>query len=786
MKIKQKALCFLLTLALVLTSINLWGTVEGDTVHAEDGSDTWVLYELSYYNNDGDTTIISNAKPTELKAGTAINDKQTWITPDGKYKLTMTSNGNTVTLNTFAYQGEYKQVDDLKLPTTLKLVFYTSVAQDKDYEGDTEKYDCVSAKSTMTLMSVGTAFDNKYVTTSTNTYLDLTLPVGVTSIDKGAFAGNTKLRAINFGNAIQTVDESAFSGCNNLSTIDLANLYSHINTIPKNCFYGCNVLQVASIPSTVQNIGEGAFYQCNAIDNLILGDNIKTVGKNAFAMCSNLRYIYITSDYQDWSTIVASNEKAKLIISKINQEPIVASNGNTSSVGSYLFSSQRINTFGKIDLTSISVTCNGVQVPVTEYRDTTYGYPTKAYYFVVTARGTYSVTATDILGNTVTKSFKYEKDINDTVAPTISVSGQGSDGYYNAATVTVNENETYLGSVIIDGNPVTLAVDQTSYSTRITTDGEHTITVSDVFGNSSSKSFKVDSTYPVVKGVESGVVYTKSVKPEFSDNFGIKSATLNGENFTSGSKVEATGVYKLVVSDYAWNTVVVNFTIGLDNPTIQGIQNNAYTNKPVNLKFSCVGGIKSVIDNYNGLSTNLNTSSAKVTKEGEHKITVTGYNGKSSTIKFIIDCAKPKIESSNGKSAYIRNLKSYLTVSDSNLDTVTINGVTVKKEKIKLDKAKRYKVVATDKAGNSTTATYTVDTTAPSIKGVKVNKTYKKAVTVKFYDKYGIKKATVNNKKVSAKQLKKGYKCSKKGNYTVKVWDNAGNSKTVKFKIAKK
>ena len=71
-----------------------------------------------------------------------------------------------------------------------------------------------------------------------------------------------------------------------------------------------------------------------------------------------------------------------------------------------------------------------------------------------------------------------------------------------------------------------------------------------------------------------------------------------------------------------------------------------------------------------------------------------------------------------------------------------------------------------------------IDTVKPTIKGVKNGKTYAK-VTIKFSDKgSGIKKATLNGK-----TIKSGTKVTKKGSYTVKVWDNAGNVKTVKFII---
>ena len=73
------------------------------------------------------------------------------------------------------------------------------------------------------------------------------------------------------------------------------------------------------------------------------------------------------------------------------------------------------------------------------------------------------------------------------------------------------------------------------------------------------------------------------------------------------------------------------------------------------------------------------------------------------------------------------------------------------------------------------------DKTKPTVKGVKNNKTYKKAVKIRFFDASGIKKATLNGKKI-----KPGKKVKKNGKYKLVVVDNAGNKRVIKFKIKKK
>ena len=70
------------------------------------------------------------------------------------------------------------------------------------------------------------------------------------------------------------------------------------------------------------------------------------------------------------------------------------------------------------------------------------------------------------------------------------------------------------------------------------------------------------------------------------------------------------------------------------------------------------------------------------------------------------------------------------------------------------------------------------DKKKPTVKGVKNKKTYKRKVKIKFFDKSGIKKATLNGKRI-----KSGKKVSKKGKYKLIVIDKAGNKRVIKFKI---
>ena len=135
---------------------------------------------------------------------------------------------------------------------------------------------------------------------------------------------------------------------------------------------------------------------------------------------------------------------------------------------------------------------------------------------------------------------------------------------------------------------------------------------------------------------------------------------------------------------------------------------------------------------------------------------------------------------SGAKNEKFYNTGITLNVNSENLlEQVNVNGQTSKSDCLLLTDEGNYKVTALDINGNKSTIKFYIDMTKPAVKGVKNGNTYKKNRTVKFSDKgSGIKKATLNNKKINS-----GKKIAKKGNYTLSVVDKAGNKKTVKFKI---
>lgn len=124
--------------------------------------------------------------------------------------------------------------------------------------------------------------------------------------------------------------------------------------------------------------------------------------------------------------------------------------------------------------------------------------------------------------------------------------------------------------------------------------------------------------------------------------------------------------------------------------------------------------------------------------------------------------------------------KKTTTVYPSTIVTsFTVNNIEQYTDTYKIDKDGIYYIKIVNINGKKSTRTLIYDKTSPVVTGIKNGATYKKSARIKFYDKTsGIKSAKLNNVSIKSNKL-----ITKKGRYTLKVTDYAGNVKIVKFTI---
>ncbi|MEH7248345.1 Ig-like domain-containing protein [Neobacillus niacini] len=157
--------------------------------------------------------------------------------------------------------------------------------------------------------------------------------------------------------------------------------------------------------------------------------------------------------------------------------------------------------------------------------------------------GDFEFVATDEAGNVTRKTVSVSNI--DKTPPTVA---NVINGFAYNTNVTPRFEE---------GGLATLNGDTFTSGTTVSVDGSYTLVVTDPVGNSTTVTFTIDKTAPVVSGVTNNQKYNVDVIPTFNEG----TATLNGNTFISDTTVSAEGTYTLIVRDVAGNETAVTFTI---------------------------------------------------------------------------------------------------------------------------------------------------------------------------------------------------------------------------------
>ena len=111
------------------------------------------------------------------------------------------------------------------------------------------------------------------------------LPQNTKKIGKGAFAGCTKLKNIDWGNNLQEIAGFAFCDCFSLNT----SLPQTLEKIGEYAFKQCTSFTGIDLSlSVLRSIGNQAFLNCTALSSITLPASLQSIGKECFAGCSSL------------------------------------------------------------------------------------------------------------------------------------------------------------------------------------------------------------------------------------------------------------------------------------------------------------------------------------------------------------------------------------------------------------------------------------------------------------------------------------------------------------------
>jgi hypothetical protein len=336
----------------------------------------------------------------------------------------------------------------------------------------------------------------------------------------------------------------------------------------------------------------------------------------------------------------------------------------------------------------------------------------------------------------------------DDVPPVITLNGISEGGYYRTditPQVSVADASPVTWSATLNGNPFSIA--------PVTGEGSYTLTITavDQAGNRSNKtvSFVVDKTAPVISvaNIAENAFYKASVNPTIAvsdTNLKNSNITLDGQPYVSGTTVNTAGNHILQVSadDLAGNSAsqTIRFTIDVTPPvlSVSTMSDGSYTNNEV-LNIAGMATDDTAIKELavNGTAITLlpdgSFSHALILVAGANRIEITATDQAGNSVNDIriitLDQNAPIIDitspADNSKTA---TALATLTGTVDETATVTvklkdvfqnvtrnINSFTA--ELVLLPGSNTIEVIATDQAGNKSTAKRTViyDDQKPSI-----------------------------------------------------------------------
>ena len=377
----------------------------------------------------------------------------------------------------------------------------------------------------------------------------------------------------------------------------------------------------------------------------------------------------------------------------------------------------------------------------------------------ITQDGYYIICVTDKANNSTFYTFTIDK-----TAPTGTLSGVTNDG-------ETNTDVSFYWSE--DGATATLNGEVYESGTQISESGSYEITLKDVLGNSVTYSFTIDKIAPTgtLDGVEHGGITNSNVSFTWTES-GV-SATLNGVRYEKGTTIKGEQDHEIKLSDKLGNYTIYSFTIDKTAPTgtLDGVSNNGITN-----------GVVSFSWDENGATATLNgnsyTKGNLISEDNSYTIILTDNVGNSTTYSFTIDTVAPTGTLSGVTNDGITNTNVSFSWNEAEC-SVTLNGSRYTKNDV-IKSEGTHIIVLTDKAGNSTTYSFTIDKTAPegTLDGVENGENTNKDVSFSW-DENGAT-ATLNGESYES-----GTAITENNSYTIILTDSVGNSTTYTFTIDK-
>ncbi len=575
--------------------------------------------------------------------------------------------------------------------------------------------------------------------------------------------------------AVSAINTSISGGLNIPASVirNRDNKEYNVEEIYNDGFKNCALLESVVLPEPIRSIGNRAFQGCTSLQSVtISGNNIKYIYSEAFQGCNSLKSITIPNSVTYIGSAAFSTTSLETIFyegtsaqwAEISKQPdsILSSTNIVCLLDIPNDISANVSNYGETN-EIVTVTYSGYEVSG-YYSKSSNSYPDTSDIAFDSGRdfteeGYYRVEARNNYGEPAVTYFKIDR-----TSPTGILNGVADDGY-------TKKNVTFTWTEA--GATATLNGSAYTSGQTISAEGTHTIVLTDRAGNSTTYSFTIDKTPPT--GTLAGVTndgYTNG-NVTFTWTESGCTATLNGSSYTSGRTISAEGTHTIVLTDRAGNSTTYTFTIDKTPPTgtLAGVTNDGYTNGNVTFTWTESGCTATL----NGSSY---TSGRTISAEGTHTIVLTDRAGNSTTYTFTIDKTPPTGTLAGVTNDGYTNGNVTFTWTESGC-TATLNGSSYTSGRT-ISAEGTHTIVLTDRAGNSTTYSFTIDKTAPVIDAYS---TYTNAAfTMTAQDKYcnigawEYKLDSGEIKRSNTQALTLGGTAAYNGVWDIRVIDELGNT----------
>ncbi len=264
-----------------------------------------------------------------------------------------------------------------------------------------------------------------------------------------------------------------------------------------------------------------------------------------------------------------------------------------------------------------------------------------------------------------------------------------------------------------------------SKGSLITAEGDYTFVLLDSYGNSDSWQISIDKTAPVITLTSNGDYLTNGEITRFDVCYNWDdekaTATLNGHAVEMGTVAEEEGEYTLIVTDDVGNKTSIVFIIDKTAKAGTLIANSTILESGSITRYSAyyTWNGSSYIVTLNGEPY---SKGSLITAEGDYLIELTDKAGNKSTVQFTVDKTPAVGALHVTKNDTVFPLENGVATNgnvhfewEEEDCTATLNGQPYELGAL-ITAEGDYRIILTDKAGNTATYTFTIDKTAPKAK----------------------------------------------------------------------